>query len=1176
MSPTSHAHTYGSGCLLSRSFSFSGAKSDDDIPPLKSQFFYASQIGIDDPLSAVPIPGSKSKTTDHLPRPFSAYDNIALEEAWMSFSTKARKRQKKSKSMPSTVEAMPEHNPHTNLADVHSEERKEEEALPNAVPWGTDSKPISVTPPNQDSTCCPSSQKALEKIDSNSHNEDSPNEQPTCCPPQNQTSDTPKSPLKIAFEFFTKGKAKEIDNEGDTKEDSNNESQPPPQPALSEQPTHFQGNDNGCIGRDKHPSCCEDLESGGVGHDSCKTDFDKPVEDEATNNSEGQTQLNKVHSLDSQLPKAGKNKHTGKGVSQDGHESLAPERSSSHKSKDRKRYRRKMNGPELSRGVDGVNDSQLCLDNDQNTEYCKDHEEHKIIEQHTKCKSHQAFESHFLTKHNQPEPENGNKENKYEKQSRSHRPRARRSGDSENGSLVQAQPGNQTIEELNTLRAPNPEAKTTGRPFLRLPSRRTKAEPNAQGDATSPEEDHGKELDNEEAQTMGILGCKARKNTKEQVDVPVGVSRLHHVQLPSLQMKPIYWSPVHDIAAVTRGTWFYKDIMYPVEPADANQLEIGYRELRPWSETWSDELKSAMDVGAEAEEKITHQLWPKDDEQKPSVHKKVRHTLSADPYCAAQCFNGAAAAEGGANFESTESTKRTDLKTVTKKYPNCQVIYKDAQNAFILKPALQPSAYYGRKPLQKIQKGQSVGIHVVRGFDWKVWDKLHPSKKSQSATKAEDIAPLALDVDNRGSKSNSCPACKHEEERPKVTDVIFVIHGIGQKLSERMESFHFTHAINAFRREVNLEISHPAVQTVLREELGGVMVLPINWRTNLSFEDGGPMTEEDQKSSSHFTLDDITPNTIPAVRNMISDVMLDIPFYMSHHKPKMIQAVVTEANRVYRLWCQNNPEFVKNGRVHIIAHSLGSAMALDILSKQPTSVPKVNLTTKRINTKHLDFSTTNLFLAGSPAGFFLLLEKAMLLPRKGQGKPDAEHGDDTDKALTGDPGTFGCLAVDNIYNIMHYNDPIAYRMNAAVDPQYAASLKSAQVPGSTTGFLESIGLLRPKKIDLAASIAARPRTVTRLPSQLEMDVHDFTREEIAEKKFMLLNDNGQIDWFLSSGGGPLEIQYINMLGAHSSYWLSHDFVRFIVVEVGRKPGKSHALAHMKAVKKGHVKVGHKP
>lgn len=42
------------------------------------------------------------------------------------------------------------------------------------------------------------------------------------------------------------------------------------------------------------------------------------------------------------------------------------------------------------------------------------------------------------------------------------------------------------------------------------------------------------------------------------VEVPVGISRLHMTSLPSLQMKPLYWSPVNDVAIVTRATWFYR------------------------------------------------------------------------------------------------------------------------------------------------------------------------------------------------------------------------------------------------------------------------------------------------------------------------------------------------------------------------------------------------------------------------------------------------------------------------------------------------------------------------------------------------------------------------------------------------------------------------------------------
>merc|ERR1712093_593660 len=54
--------------------------------PLRTHFFYASPLPLDDPLSAIPIPTGDSKSAKHPPRPFSARDNNALEEIWLRFS----------------------------------------------------------------------------------------------------------------------------------------------------------------------------------------------------------------------------------------------------------------------------------------------------------------------------------------------------------------------------------------------------------------------------------------------------------------------------------------------------------------------------------------------------------------------------------------------------------------------------------------------------------------------------------------------------------------------------------------------------------------------------------------------------------------------------------------------------------------------------------------------------------------------------------------------------------------------------------------------------------------------------------------------------------------------------------------------------------------------------------
>ncbi|KAI1076486.1 DDHD domain-containing protein [Whalleya microplaca] len=669
---------------------------------------------------------------------------------------------------------------------------------------------------------------------------------------------------------------------------------------------------------------------------------------------------------------------------------------------------------------------------------------------------------------------------------------------------------------------------------------------------------------------LSSLSQPVEKSSRLSVEVPVGVSRLHEVSLPALQMKPIYWSPVNDVAAVFRATWFYRDDMRPMDPVVANQLEAGYRELKPHTETWNDELRCAVEVGPLGEEKVSHPLWPKAPTSSTNKTDEFADSpISSNPFCAAHCFHGEAAAEGNLASSSNKDKDSSPEVQTHRKFEQYHVIYKDETTAYLLKPSLKPSAYYGRRPVAKIMKGLTIGIPVVRGFDYEAWMRRHQKKQTQQQNQ-----PPGPVTNNCPESSNRevCPACDADEERRKVTDLVLVAHGIGQKLAERVENYHFTHAINAFRRAINIDYQSEAVKSVLREGQNGIMVLPVNWRQNLSFEEGGPMREEDKAhyTPQGFSLKDIEPKTIPAVRSMISDVMFDIPFYMSHHKPKIVAAMVGEANRVYRLWCRNNPGFSENGRVHLIGHSLGSVMAVEVLSKQPTTVPPLQLT-RPLQLQHFDFDTKNLFLLGSPAAFFLLLERGALLPRRGRRKPGADLTDTVSRNVVGDAGLFGCLAVDNVYNVMAREDAVAYLLNGTIDPMYAASLKTAYVPSVSASFLQSMGDAMKSIIPGAASSSAtnpafvRPPTI-RLPSQLELEVHDFSREEIAEKKAFLLNDNGQIDYFLRSGSGPLELQYLNMLSAHSSYWMNHDLIRMLCMEIGRRPGKAHTMPAMRAVK----------
>ena len=741
---------------------------------------------------------------------------------------------------------------------------------------------------------------------------------------------------------------------------------------------------------------------------------------------------------------------------------------------------------------------------------------------------------------------------------------------------------------------------TTGTPFVRAPSRRklnTLPVQRGKDQKQRPKTLRARDTYDWDDDTH-LLEHSPAPEQRKQVRGPtnkvaVGVSRLHQVEMPDLKMTPIYWTPIHDTAAVTRGTWFYQDTMLPVETPVANMLEAGYIDLQVWTDTWKDELNSAVEVGAVGEMKIVHKLWPE------KVHKQASGRLRADSSssrpstanrenllrtvatnlaenepetpeqhrersieAACDIIDISTGPGGADNKASGISTwgRQGPVRT----YATCGVIYSNDTEARILKPSLLPSAYYGRRPLANyIRKGYKLGVAVVRGFDQAIWDKLYPAKGGSAASKAEAGVSSSASGAPPTTRRKTDPDLA-KSERPKVTDLIFVIHGIGQKLSQRMESFHFTHAISAFRREVNVEAGTKEVKARFRKGMGGIMVLPINWRHSLSFEEGGYQDDEDP-ALNHFGLPDITPDTLPSIRNIVSDVMLDIPYYMSHHQPKMIAAVVREANRVYQLWCLNNPGFAEQGRVHIIAHSLGSVMSVDILSKQPTTIPRhlsdpnsIDLGAEQM--EHFLFNTSNLYLAGSPTGFFLLLKKAQLLPRI-----DTEKIDDLGSASTavcGEQGQYGCIAVENVYNIMNPYDPVSYHLNAAVDAAYAASLKKAIIPSLSAGWFGTSWFA-------GSGTPSKPTAppLPRLPSNVEMETHNFSREEIAEKRMYLLNDNGQIDFFLRYGGGPLEIQYLTMLGAHSSYWLLRDFVWTIVVETGRERGRSGTVIGMRAVKK---------
>lgn len=320
----------------------------------------------------------------------------------------------------------------------------------------------------------------------------------------------------------------------------------------------------------------------------------------------------------------------------------------------------------------------------------------------------------------------------------------------------------------------------TGMPFLRAPSRKKVP-------SVSKQSSMNFETVDKESVELPTTPPKAPAQVEPEINVPVGVSRLHQVIMPKMSMEPIYWNPVNDIATVIRGTWFYADNMLPVEVDIANLLEAGYLSLQPWTTTWQDQLDSAIEAGAAGEEKILHSLWPidlltKDIDSRPSTAMSTAKPMdeSTPEQKRQETLNIAC--------DIIDTTMGSDVDTkamgslnfgqdgISKLYLRSGVIYADANHAYILRQNLQPSAYYARRPLANyIRRGHRIGIPVVRGFKEEIWNKLNPVKGGKKVVSAQQGVSTSQAGKSGGARIKADPALS-KAERASVSDLVLVIH----------------------------------------------------------------------------------------------------------------------------------------------------------------------------------------------------------------------------------------------------------------------------------------------------------------------------------------------------------------------------------------------------------------
>ncbi len=337
-----------------------------------------------------------------------------------------------------------------------------------------------------------------------------------------------------------------------------------------------------------------------------------------------------------------------------------------------------------------------------------------------------------------------------------------------------------------------------------------------------------------------------------------------------------------------------------------------------------------------------------------------------------------------------------------------------------------------------------------------------------------------------------------DDQAREIEHLILVTHGIGQRLGLRMESVNFIHDVNVLRKTLKSVYETSPDLQALNSEVDKlpkncrVQVLPVVWRHLLDFPKQSfkqNRREQDLTDADTFgdeeeypSLNDITVEGVPAIRNLITDLALDILLYQSAYREHISGIVQRECNRIFELFMQRNPQF--NGKVSLIGHSLGSAILFDILCRQKEADKPIthgrhrsrsqrNATTPAKDQKQdlgLNFDVEDFFCLGSPLGLYQMLKGRRIAGRRLMHTLLTEspfYSDSMDDPFLGAPSTQADAAAadkdteilaitvsspkcQQLFNIFHPADPIAYRIEPLITPAMT-SLKPQALPYTKKG-----------------------------------------------------------------------------------------------------------------------------
>ncbi|KAF3018189.1 hypothetical protein E8E14_011663 [Neopestalotiopsis sp. 37M] len=625
----------------------------------------------------------------------------------------------------------------------------------------------------------------------------------------------------------------------------------------------------------------------------------------------------------------------------------------------------------------------------------------------------------------------------------------------------------------------------------------------------------------------------------QAIRVPVNEDFLFDVDIEQRELAPVYWlGPIYD---VQRGTWFYQEgsTLRPCEENLAAQLEEGYLKVKPWT---YPETRSRSSSGAKSS------LTPKG--SRDSLRSKASResikpisTVQTEPITKTQPIPTSAPQHQPQTYrlfgsymnsiatyqDSTTAWLSTDgvLSWVTSS------VYQRFAGGGYMSGVKLVRGYTEPKKAKEEKRPTTPTTAALPQQIQSEDDKESRALKRRSApplARAESTTNLEEEAIGRPSRESQLqrqisnyietaddPEAQQEQIRKReeqeiqddynaqagetqgrdIEHLILVTHGIGQQLSLRMDSINFVHDVNVLRKTLKGVYSHSADLRALNSETGEggpgnckVQVLPVCWRHLLDFpkrrekkaehDIGMAFDDEDEYPS----LEDITIEGIAFARSLISDLALDVLLYQSAYRKQISDIVLQESNRIHKLFKERNPEF--KGKVHIMGHSLGSAIMFDILCRQkevakheqqlrnplriwPSTSDRASRAREEARDLAFDFDTDDFYCLGSPVGLFQMLKGRTIAARRSPHAKPSESplepdflddpfnmADPTERLspITGHPFSVSSPKAAQMFNIFHPSDPIAYRLEPLISPAMS-TLKPQGLPYTKRGIFDA-------------------------------------------------------------------------------------------------------------------------